>query len=113
MNRDMQNRPNSLRRITTAHLVLIVFSLLFHASATAEYLCNYEDVTADPTDTFLACFWGCRADLVNNMACTAPHQANWCAQYCADAVEDVCEANPIQLSSGAKLHAGDRLPGFG
>ncbi|MEW8000867.1 MAG: RHS repeat-associated core domain-containing protein [Candidatus Thiodiazotropha endolucinida] len=109
----MQNRPNSLRRITTAHLVLIVFSLLFHASATAEYLCNYEDVTADPTDTFLACFWGCRADLVNNMACTAPHQANWCAQYCADAVEDVCEANPIQLSSGAKLHAETDYLGLG
>ncbi|MES9994269.1 MAG: RHS repeat-associated core domain-containing protein, partial [Candidatus Thiodiazotropha sp.] len=53
------------------------------------------------------------ADLWNDMACTAPHQANWCAKYCAGDEEDVCEGNPIQLSSGTKLHAETDFQGLG
>jgi YD repeat-containing protein len=113
MNRESKQGTERFLKHAMASFGLALMALILPGSLSAEYLCNYEDVSVDPTDSYFACFWGCRADLWNNLACTAPHQANWCARYCADAEADVCEGNPIQLSSGAKLHAETDYQGVG
>jgi YD repeat-containing protein len=99
--------------------LLIQLTLAFiHWPLHAAYECSYDEVTVDPTDPYLTCVTTCQTQLhwvpPNNMlSCNFLHQQKWCSRYCADAEEDVCEGNPIQLSSGAKLHAETDYQGAG
>ncbi len=105
----MESCPNHshLKNILTlCYASLIALATPLYAG----YECTYDEVTVDPTDPYLTCVTTCQTQLhwvpPNNMlSCNFLHQQNWCMRYCADAEEDVCEGNPIQLSSGAKLQA--------
>jgi hypothetical protein len=108
MHRDIQGLSNHYHRLFKRLMAfgLSIFGFL-HLPLYA-YECTYDEVTVDPTDSYLICVTTCPTQLhwvpPNNMlSCNFLHQQNWCRRYCADAEADVCEGNPVRLSSGAKL----------
>ncbi|MES9994418.1 MAG: RHS repeat-associated core domain-containing protein [Candidatus Thiodiazotropha sp.] len=108
MNRDIRKVSNLHRRPINGLLAFCLTALLLFIQPLHADLCTYDEVTVDPTDSYLICVTTCPTQLdwvpPNNMlSCPFLHQQNWCERYCADAEADVCEGNPIRLSSGAKL----------
>ncbi|MES9944477.1 MAG: RHS repeat-associated core domain-containing protein [Candidatus Thiodiazotropha sp.] len=95
-----------------------LFTLGFLNLPLYAYECTYDEVTVSPTDSYLTCITTCPTQLhwvpPNNMlSCNFLHQQNWCRRYCADAEEDVCDGNPVKLSSGAKLQFETDYQGTG
>ncbi|MCG8485959.1 MAG: DUF6531 domain-containing protein, partial [Chromatiales bacterium] len=118
MNRDIPDAPARYRRFVKHLMVIGLFALGFSHQSLYAYECTYDEVTVDPTDSYLTCVTTCPTQLhwvpPNNMlSCNFLHQQNWCRRYCADAEADVCEGNPIKLSSGAKLQFETDYQGTG